>query len=472
MLKITKNIILILLFVCFKIKSTQAQAVINKKLSQQEFINIVQQYHPVATQARLLIDMAKANLLENKGAFDPILDYDGSSKEVGGNRYYYRNNAQLVVPTWYGPDLVFGLQNNGWDRLDSELTPGASNVIGVNIPLLKNLFLDKRRAAIQQGKLLVNVSEQDRVLLVNELLYEAIGAYWNWAKEYEMLNATNNIVSNNKIRLGIIKKQYEQGDRAAIDTLDAFNQLQSMQYTQSQAYQDYINACYQMGNFLWINDTLNFIPDSSVTPTPNWMFENVGNVPMPINTDGTLAMANNHPKIRSLSIKQEILDVDRRLKRFNLLPKLDLKYNMISKNFNSIGKSFLTDNHAYGLGFNVPLFQRAARGQLQAAKIKLKGNSLESRITTVEINNKINISYNNIIQSKTQVLLMENILANSKRLLTAEETRFNLGESSMFVVNSRENKVLESNLKLIEARTKFYKNLMAYDYAQGVLFKP
>ena len=49
-----------------------------------------------------------------------------------------------------------------------------------------------------------------------------------------------------------------------------------------------------------------------------------------------------------------------------------------------------------------------------------------------------------------------------KLLLKAEESKFSIGESSMFLVNTRENKLLETRQKLAEPKTNFFKSLLGH----------
>ena len=54
-------------------------------------------------------------------------------------------------------------------------------------------------------------------------------------------------------------------------------------------------------------------------------------------------------------------------------------------------------------------------------------------------------------------------------MLKAEESKFSIGESSMFLVNSREIKLLETQQKLAELKTKFFKSLLGVQWAAGQL---
>jgi outer membrane protein TolC len=61
------------------------------------------------------------------------------------------------------------------------------------------------------------------------------------------------------------------------------------------------------------------------------------------------------------------------------------------------------------------------------------------------------------------------MLTNFEKLLKAEETLFRNGESSLFLINSRENKVLETERKLIELKAKYYKTIYALQWSTGLL---
>ena len=64
---------------------------------------------------------------------------------------------------------------------------------------------------------------------------------------------------------------------------------------------------------------------------------------------------------------------------------------------------------------------------------------------------------------------MQQNLKNQQTLLRAEEIKLKLGESSLFLVNSRENKLLETEQKYAELRSKFFNSLISMQAAAGAL---
>ena len=74
-----------------------------------------------------------------------------------------------------------------------------------------------------------------------------------------------------------------------------------------------------------------------------------------------------------------------------------------------------------------------------------------------------------LYNSLGQLILQENNYKNYRLLLQGEETRFKNGESSLFLVNARENKTLEGLQKLQELRSKYFKTINLLSWSAGQL---
>ena len=120
---------------------------------------IINKFHPIAKQAGLKIDLSKATLLSTRGAFDPSFYISNDQKTFDGKNYFFYSNPELKIPTWYGIEIKGGLENNYGDKLSIENTFGKSSYVGISIPLLKDLIIDKRRSDLSQSKILVNLNQ-------------------------------------------------------------------------------------------------------------------------------------------------------------------------------------------------------------------------------------------------------------------------------------------------------------------------
>jgi hypothetical protein len=439
-----------------------------KVLTVDEFIQQVKQFHPIAKQANLLLEKAKAELLIAKGEFDPTIYFDASRKTLDEKNYYFYTNPELKIPMPIG-NIKTGIEDNGGDRMTSELTPGKSSYFGFEIPLAKGLIIDKRRAAVQQAKIFKNQSDQERLIVLNNLLYDAYATYIQWLGTYQLVNIYNNYITVSKDRLRLIRIAAQNGDRSPMDTLEAFTQLQNIQMQQADANLKLMNAVLEVSNFLW-NEK-----DSAVVLTANYIPQDNAAKFMKADvlaeTIVNTALQQN-PTLKYYNFKIDALQVEQRLKKQNLLPTINAKANILNKDyavFNGFNSAFIQNNYKWGIDFKFPILLREGRGETKKAAIKIKDANYELNYKKQQTQTKIFAYFNEYLQLQKQVNLAQASLNNYNSLYKNELLKFSNGESSLFIVNSRENKVLEMQQKLTELKAKLYKSKCAIDWASGVL---
>ncbi|MEN9363501.1 MAG: hypothetical protein RI903_809, partial [Bacteroidota bacterium] len=66
-----------------------------KILHPEAYLQIVRNYHPIAKQASIGIQKSEAQILQARGAFDPILSHYSSQKTLDGKNYYTSQNPEL-----------------------------------------------------------------------------------------------------------------------------------------------------------------------------------------------------------------------------------------------------------------------------------------------------------------------------------------------------------------------------------------
>jgi outer membrane protein TolC len=220
-----------------------------------------------------------------------------------------------------------------------------------------------------------------------------------------------------------------------------------------QAKVKFMKRSLELSNFLWLQDNIPLELQPGVVPSENIETE----IDATLNVTGTPLSEftlETHPKLRSLDRKIDGLKIDRQLKGNRLLPVIDLNYNFITAT-PEIGNSFNTAEYKGGLRFAMPLFLRKERGEYKLARLKVIDTEYERTTTALSLQNKITALYNELDSFEIQNGLIADIVTNYERMLTAEERKFSFGESSIFLVNSREQKLIESRLKQLEIQNKF-----------------
>ena len=157
---------------------------LSRVLSQDAFLDIVRNHHPVARQANLIVDRAKADLISAKAGFDPLLQLTSERKTFDGKNYFDHFNPGLKIPTWYGVEVSAGVEDHLGDLLNPEVTPGRSSYLSFSVPLARNLLMDKRRAVLQQARIFREQSKSERLAGLNDSLHEATKDDWPWVETY------------------------------------------------------------------------------------------------------------------------------------------------------------------------------------------------------------------------------------------------------------------------------------------------
>lgn len=441
-------------------------------LSKDDVVSIVRKYHPVVRQADVLVDKSEAAIMTARGGFDPKLATDFSRKTFDRQFYYSYFNPNLTIPTWYGVELKAGVEEIYGDRLSNESTVGKTSYAGVNIPVTRGLLFDERRATLRQAQVVLQMSEAERRQMVNTVLYDALTAYWLWVKQYNVYSIYSEAVTLNKQRYNMVKNEFLQGNSPAIDTVEALAQLQSFMLLQNEALMEFTNAGYELSNYLWLDNNQPVAWNERVVPdTTSLAFDNVDDIVPPLE-QLLVEAANNHPKIQKADTKIDYYEIERRLKAQQLMPTLDISANLLSKGYGmpqELTTTFLENNHKIGVGFSVPLLLRKERGAYKEAKLKKLDATIERDYVQLEIENKIKSYYNEVLTLQKQIELYRDAYSNYARLLNGELTRFDVGESTVFLVNSRENKLLDARQKLLELQVKWHKSYAGMLWASGVI---
>jgi outer membrane protein TolC len=454
----------IIAFFLLNISQQYAQNKVNDIMTLSEYLGYVKSYHPIVKQAHLIINSSEAKLLKARGAFDPKIEVDFDKKRFKEKEYYHQLNGAFKIPTWYGVEFKANFEQNDGLFLNPENNVPLDGLYsaGVSVSLARGFLNNKRMASLKQAKLFLNQAKEEQQIVVNKILYDASLAYFNWLKTYNEKRVFNSFLKNASVRFEGTKRGFQEGSKPAIDTIEAGIVLNSRRLNLEKGRIKLVKSSLVLSNYLWLNENTpielkeNIVPDLNTFDAIDRTFN------IALFNDKNFDIGN-HPRIKALEFKIKSLDVNRRLKMNNLLPKIDFQYNFISSNRNQIN-SFNTNNYKAGINFSMPLFIRKERGDLKLAKIKLQDQKLKNEAAKVIITNKINAIQQELNSYILQNALTFKIVRDYDVLLKAEERKFFLGESSLFLVNFREKKYIDSKLKAISLENAFFE-------AKASLFK-
>ena len=444
-------------------------------LSAKQLMEIVKQFHPVAKQADIFIEKARADVTIARGMFDPVLANETAEKTFDGTNYYYYNRPELSIPTWFGVEVTAGLENLSGNRTNPEETKGKTSYVGISVPLAKNLLMDKRRAALQTAKIFREASAIEKRNILNNLLLDAVKTYWTWVQQYQVYKTISDAVVVNEKRVQLVKTAYRFGDRPAIDTSEALVQLQSFELQKSQAWLEFQNTTLDLSVFLWTAGTQPYNLSTNIIPAEDLQTLNIETVALPELNNLLTSAIKSHPELMIYNYKLNALGVDKKLKFQELLPTVNFKYNQLGKGYEILKTAttgpLFENNFQYGLSLGIPLRLSEGRGEYRKAKLKITETQLQQGQKMQLIENKVRSYFNELLALKSQVALQEKAYKNYQILQRGEEIRFQAGESSLFLINARENKALEALQKLQELKAKYFKTENNLLWSAGLLIQ-
>ncbi len=458
--------VLLVLVVC----ATNAQ--VPQVLTREAFVRIVLENHPVARQAALRPQFGEASVRSARGGFDPVAMAAYDEKQYDDKTYFQLFDAGLKVPTWYGVELFAGFQENSGDLLDPQATTPTDGLVkvGGQVSVGQGLFIDQRRATLRKSLIYQRATEAERQQLLNELLLQALSDHTDWVAAYRTLQVSDNAVELANIRLDAIRGSWRGGDRAAIDTLEAYLQYQDRLMRQAQASLAFRNAGLRLSDHLWDSAQRPLELQATVVP------ELADLISPPFTALPDTAIENaiaTHPLLVQATARVDQLDVDRRLRGEYLKPTLDLKYQWLGDGGavrTENGTTLLGEGHQFGAGFKMPILLRRERGELTLAKLRVADAGLGLERDRLRIRNRILARINDITVIADQVQLGASMVVNNERLLSGETQRFQAGESSLFLVNAREVPLIDARIRQVELDARLRKAWFALDHEAGTLW--
>ncbi|MEY2925312.1 MAG: hypothetical protein RLZZ337_1862, partial [Bacteroidota bacterium] len=187
-------------------------------------------------------------------------------------------------------------------------------------------------------------------------------------------------------------------------------------------------------------------------------------------TAQTEDLVYNHPIIQLIENDSLINNANIRLMREYFKPQVDLafKFQQDAADVGSFNYSF-DQNRYVGLNMYMPLFLRKERAKANQLETKQQMLVNKKSETFVKIKNDLDIALNNTQTLARSVSLWQNITENYEQLLIAEQTKFNLGESSLFILNNRELRWIDSREKYIKDYVQYRVQALQYYYTLGLL---
>jgi len=406
-------------------------------LTLDEVQNSAQQAFPGLLAAKQRQLAAEGEYQTAEGAFDTVLKVQNRWSATG--LYQNRNNdVSIEQPTSFGGTTFFGgwRRGNGdypvYDGKSLTATDGEAR-LGVNIPLWRNREIDQRRASLKQAELgqMIAGHEYDQILL--EIRRLAAHRYWDWVLAGQRLQIAERLLHIAEQRDAGIRKRVTAGDIPKFEALDNRRAIIERRERRVMAQRMLEQSAIQLSLYWRDPEGRPRMPVAEELP-----YGFPGQEPT-ITLDYSKALQTaqaQRPELRRLEMQSRQTHTDLELQQNQRSPEVDLSV-MGAKDIGN-GKDSLNRNELYvGLNFNMPLQRRVASGRAQVAganlqRLKSERVLLEDRIAA-EVKDILS-ALSAARQRRTLTLLQQ---AAAQKLEEGERTRFELGDSTLLIINHK-----------------------------------
>jgi outer membrane protein TolC len=443
----------------------------------QDLFALIIEHHPMAQQANLYNEEAVALMRKARGNFDPKLEGDWSRKSFDGKNYFNVREAGMKLPTLLG--VTFKADYTWTDGVflnpERSLPDVGQAAVGLEWNVGRGLFIDEGRMERQQAQLAGGLATAQRRSELNRLLEKAVSIYWSWVLAHRQSLIFQKALDAARQRLDAVRESFLSGDKPAIDTLEATIQLQTREYDLSVARMNYQSIAFELSNFLWRDGRVATDWANQVRPPKT---ADIENFPLPARQTLIQSIGIGHPELRRYQLELSQLEIEEKWKREQLKPDLKLSYSFLGDglNFNAYPEepalsSLVSENYKFGISISHPLWLRKESASLQLTRIKMSRKQLGLENKRQELLAKINFLYNDWENQSQQLELLQELTANYRGMLDGELEKFRLGKSSLFLVNSREQKWIDSQVKLLQLEIKLQQTLYKILATAAILYE-
>ena len=442
------------------------------------FLEQVQRNHPVVKQARLIADGADGDVTSALGRFEPKFEASWQVKKFGTTAaspqtlYYNYADVALKIPTPFGADFKVGYERASGAFINPQNRTPANGLFsaGFSLPLGQGLLTDERRTALRVARALRNVADAERASLTNKLLYTAAKAYSDWYSTGLQLQVVRDGVELAETRYDAIARRVVAGDAAGIDSIEAAAELNRRRAQLQGSQQEFFTAAMELTSYLWDARTQPLELAPGVVPSDS------GLAPAVLDSAAIPALlarvVARHPDVLKAEGKRDQAAADVTLARQAVIPLASADLSALRTgvgNDFAFGEALQRDaNYKAALSVSSPLLFLKERGKLRSTDAKLDGADLETRAARRDVTLLVRAAIYDLSQFGAQLALQREAVRLYRILSAGERAKFDVGESTLFLVNTRERQVLDEELKYVSLQAKYLAARAALAVAAGV----
>lgn len=325
-------------------------------------------------------------------------------------------------------------------------------------------MINEEYATYQQAELSGPQAEVKVAQKRQDLFLAGAVQYWDWQVAVKQAEVQRQTLAVAEDRFTQVQGRAKAGAVALLDAIEAEQEVQRRREAAIAAQRKVEYEQYKLSLFLWENG-------EPVTPRPEWAPEFTGETPLPTEEDiaaAKVAAKEDRPEVRGLGIDIQMKEIDIKLAKNSLLPKLTIEGGP------AMGSIYWIGGIGYRVGtmFSMPLFNREARGKVSHAEAAQERLTYELWHAEQKVSLDVDNWVSAIVRARDRVRAATEAYRLAKALEAGERTRFSLGATNILFVNMRERNAVEAAYDLYRAQYEYVLARGGLLWAKGALSKP
>lgn len=438
----------------------------------EEVLDSVERSFPLLRVAEEERAIAGGRLLTAMGAFDTSLR-SASYNIPLGTYENYRFTSGIDQPFMNSGASVFSGYRTGWGDFpiyygDRKTGDGGEFRSGVNVPLLRDNDIDRRRANLQQARLNQQAAEPfvDRQRL--DFQRAAARTYWNWVAAGERLRLAKHLASLAYERDQQLKELQQNKLVARIDRIDNQQNIAGRQALLVEAQLRFQQTTLELSLFLRneIGEPLIAGPER-LPAFPAMTKAEVSDF------QASLESAyENRPELKRIRLQREALEVELRLAINQTLPTM----NAFVAGSQDVGRGKPTtgpnrlDRTAFevGMEFQVPIQRRDALGRVETARAQVRQFVSQEQYQRDSIRAEVQSTFATVERAYELHQQALRRVELARQVAEAERQRLKDGDSDVLRVTLREQATFDAELLEVTAKLDYFRAVADYRAALGL----
>ncbi len=417
----------------------------------------------------------------------------------------FTRNFGLTQTFKTGANATFGFNTSRstTNNTNTNFIPNLNGNLSLNItqPLLRGFGVGLNTISINVAKNNQRAADYGFRTQINTLVNQVVQAYWNLVSASLNVGVARQSLDLSQRLLDQNKKQVEIGTMAPIDIKQTEVQVANGEQTLIAAEAAVQTQEVTLKNLISRNG-LGSAGLAAVRIIPTNRVEVPAVEPVQPVQDLLDAALKNRPELAQTRINLENTELNLKTTKNGLLPQLNLTGQVsnpaaggvlnpapnivagvnVPRNVNAdrvggfgntLNQLFFQQTVNYQLGFtlNINLRNRSAQAAVAQAQLNQRTQELQLQQQMNQIRADVQTAQITIARARAQFAAAEKALAAQEAVVDAEQRKFQLGASTLFVVIQQQNTLATTRQNLVTAQVAYANAKLALDVATGNLME-